>query len=83
MKAISKNNRPSKPKKKKSKSYWFEHQEKRGINPHKSAWSEFEEKQKRETFQEGTFSNQFCARCGAELRVDAKFCERCGERTSL
>ncbi len=69
------NSSPS-TRKKDKKSFWFEYAEKKGEDPHKSAWRKFEEDGKEK--QKGSI--RYCRKCGSELILDAKFCERCGQR---
>ncbi|MHA2245599.1 MAG: hypothetical protein ACXADY_11590 [Candidatus Hodarchaeales archaeon] len=67
---------PNQKRKKEKKSFWFEYAEKKGVNPHKSAWREYsnDEKEKRE------MRIRYCRKCGAAIIADGKFCERCGQR---
>ncbi|MHA1973802.1 MAG: hypothetical protein ACTSW1_12470 [Candidatus Hodarchaeales archaeon] len=60
------------------KSYWFEFAEKKGLSPHKSAWSQFLDNEKTKRTSENR--SLFCYQCGFELRIDSRFCERCGAR---
>lgn len=62
--------------KKEKKSFWFEYADKKGVDPHKSAWRKFEEDKL--VKQKGSI--RFCRRCGSEIIPNAKFCERCGQR---
>jgi ribosomal protein S27AE len=81
VKEITEINDSSKNRKKRKKSFWFEFAEDKGVNPHKSAWSDFltdeKENQENEQYKRG---KRFCTRCGVSLQLDAKFCERCGQR---
>lgn len=77
MTTITDENNTSQRRKKGKKSFWFEFAEKKGVNPHKSVWSEYEEqnKEKKGQFQD----KRYCNKCGATLPIDGKFCERCGQ----
>jgi len=69
----------SKPNKRSGKkSYWFEFAEKKGFSPHKSAWFQFLDNEKRKASSEK--QSLFCYRCGFELGTDSRFCERCGTK---
>ncbi|MFX0051476.1 MAG: zinc-ribbon domain-containing protein [Candidatus Hodarchaeota archaeon] len=78
MKEITEYRDPSKSRKKRKKSFWFEFAEDKGVNPHKSAWSDFLTNEKEN--DQHKRGNRFCSRCGVSLQLDAKFCERCGQR---
>ncbi|MHA2224249.1 MAG: zinc-ribbon domain-containing protein [Candidatus Hodarchaeales archaeon] len=73
---ISEGNNRSKNSKKKKKSFWFEYAEKKGVDPHKSAWTKFKE----ENSQKQKNNIHYCTKCGTTLKPDTKFCERCGQR---
>lgn len=81
VKEITEAKNPSQSRKKRKKSFWFEFAEEKGVNPHKSVWSEFNKNQKLNQ-ENKRFKREirFCSRCGASLEPDAKFCERCGQR---
>lgn len=64
--------------KKGKKSFWFEFAEEKGVNPHKSVWSEFERQNEEKPRQ--IQKQRYCTKCGATLPVDGKFCERCGQK---
>ena len=65
---------PSKDKKPSKKSFWFEFADKQGVNPHKSAWAEYDAQEKRKKKS----STRYCSQCGNELIKESRFCERCG-----
>ena len=63
------------------KSVWFKYAEEKGIDPHKSAWSDFTQKNpKSEDKKQKLASIRFCTKCGAQITSDSRFCERCGNR---
>ena len=70
-------------KKKRTKtSVWFEYAEEKGLNPHKSAWSDFDKKFINSNDKKQKLDSiKFCTQCGAQLTPDSRFCERCGNRT--
>lgn len=78
VKPISQANNDDTKKKKKTKSFWFEYAEKKGVNPHKSVWDDFskKEKEKKRAAEDATI--RFCSQCGGVLNSDSKFCQRCG-----
>ena len=64
------------------KSVWFKYAEEKGINPHKSAWSDFAQKNREsQEISEKSSKSRFCTGCGAQVTTDSRFCERCGNRT--
>ena len=77
VKQISDINGSANERKKKKKSFWFEYAEEKGLNPHKSAWAEFDEQEKRRQTNE---EMKFCDQCGASLKIDSRFCQRCGSK---
>ena len=63
------------------KSVWFKYAEEKGLDPHKSAWSDFKEKnplQNEEETQSPSIS--FCTQCGKQIEIKSRFCERCGTK---
>ncbi len=78
MKPISQAKNDDTKKKKKTKSFWFEYAEKKGVNPHKSVWNEFSKKEKEKKRAEEDATRRFCTQCGGVLNSDSKFCQRCG-----
>jgi uncharacterized paraquat-inducible protein A len=78
--SISNKNSDRKSKKKKPKSFWFEYAEKKGVNPHKSAWDEFSKKEKEKKGATEYATIRFCTQCGGTLNSGSKFCQRCGHR---
>ncbi|UCE14952.1 MAG: zinc ribbon domain-containing protein [Candidatus Heimdallarchaeota archaeon] len=79
MKQISRANENQGDRKKKKKSFWFEYAEKKGVDPHKSAWREFTDEKRKE---EGKIT-RFCRKCGTLIKTDWKFCEKCGSRIQI
>ncbi len=77
MKQISDINGSINQRKKKKKSFWFEYAEEKGLDPHKSAWAEFDKKEKELLTAEKV---RFCSTCGASLKMDSRFCQRCGSK---
>ncbi|MFX0173630.1 MAG: zinc-ribbon domain-containing protein [Candidatus Hodarchaeota archaeon] len=77
MKEITEIRDSSKNRKKRKKSFWFEFAEDKGVNPHKSAWFDFLTDQEKDL---NKHKDRFCTKCGVSLQLDAKFCERCGQR---
>ena len=73
---ISEGNNSQKTSKKEKKSFWFEYAEKKGVDPHKSAWRQFKD----EKIKKQKETPRFCTECGNTLKSEAMFCERCGER---
>ena len=69
-------------KKKRTKSsVWFKYAEEKGVNPHKSAWSDYAQKSTSEEKSKVKQSSiRFCTQCGAQVTPKSKFCERCGHR---
>jgi hypothetical protein len=69
-------------KKKRTKnSVWFQYAEEKGLDPHKSAWSDFKEKNPSgdgETTQPP--SVRYCTQCGKQIESQSRFCERCGTK---
>jgi len=64
------------------KSVWFKYAEEKGIDPHKSAWSDFTQKTPKSLEKNRKLrSIRFCTKCGAQITSDSSFCERCGNRT--
>ena len=64
------------------KSVWFKYAEEKGIDPHKSAWSDFDKNiDKSKDKKQKLKSIRFCTKCGAQITPDSRFCERCGNRT--
>ena len=64
------------------KSVWFKYAEEKGINPHKSAWSDFEKKENKSDDENRKHKSlRFCTKCGTQITSDTRFCERCGNRT--
>jgi len=64
------------------KSVWFKYAEEKGIDPHKSAWSDFAQKNQKITDKNRKLrSIRFCTKCGAQTTSDSRFCQRCGNRT--
>ncbi|MFX0015567.1 MAG: hypothetical protein ACFFB2_11720 [Promethearchaeota archaeon] len=64
-----------KPKKAK-KSFWFEYTEKKGEDPHKSAWRQYYDDER----ENKNRITRYCRKCGAVIHPEGKFCERCGQR---
>jgi len=73
---LSRSKTPSDGKKPSKKSFWFEFADKQGVNPHKSAWAEFDAKEKK---KQQAFI-RYCSQCGNGLVKESRFCERCGFR---
>ncbi len=71
---------PKRDKKNDKKSFWFEFAEKKGVNPHKSAWYEYQDQEKRKEKNTISEIDRFCTQCGFSLAAEAKFCERCGQK---
>ncbi|MHA2203949.1 MAG: zinc-ribbon domain-containing protein, partial [Candidatus Hodarchaeales archaeon] len=46
------------------------------VNPHKSAWRNFEDAEKETQGKR----RRYCKKCGASIQPNGKFCERCGHR---
>jgi hypothetical protein len=68
-------------KKRTEKSVWFKYAENKGLNPHKSAWSDYAEKGKKSENENKTLPQvRFCRKCGSEISPKSRFCERCGKR---
>ena len=64
------------------KSVWFKYAEEKGIDPHKSAWSDFAKNTgKSQKKKRKLDSLRFCTKCGTQFNSDSRFCERCGNRT--
>jgi len=64
------------------KSVWFKYAEEKGIDPHKSAWSNFTQKSpKSDKKNQKLKSIRFCTKCGTQLTSESRFCERCGNRS--
>lgn len=80
MKPISQAKNDVTNKKKKTRSFWFEYAEKKGVNPHKSVWNEFSKKEKETKRVAEYATTRFCTQCGGVLNSDSKFCQRCGNR---
>jgi membrane protease subunit (stomatin/prohibitin family) len=80
VKPITKMNNNRNNKKKKTKSFWFEYAEEKGVNPHKSAWEEFSAKEKEKKRATENATIRFCTQCGGTLNSDSRFCQRCGHR---
>ncbi len=69
-------------KKRTEKSVWLKYTESKGLDPHKSAWSNFKEKTSSSDSQKkNPPSIRFCTQCGAQQPIDTRFCERCGVRS--
>ena len=69
-------------KKRTKESVWFKYPEEKGINPHKSAWADFDKKEVTKGDKKKKLESiKFCTQCGAQLTPDSRFCERCGNRT--
>ncbi len=69
-------------KKRIKKSVWFKYAEEKGIDPHKSAWSDFAQKNRKSPDKNRKLKSiRFCTKCGAQITSDSRFCERCGNRT--
>ena len=67
--------------KKTKKSVWFQYAEEKGLDPHKSAWSDFKEKNPlRDKDRPQSPSIQYCTQCGKQIKVQSRFCERCGTK---
>jgi hypothetical protein len=66
-------------KKRTEKSVWFKYADEEGLDPHKSAWADYAEK---ETPSRGAKEKlpqfRFCTKCGDQLNPESRFCERCG-----
>ena len=68
-------------KKKTEKSVWFKYAEEKGLDPHKSAWADYAEKEIPPNNTKQTLPQiQFCTQCGGEISLESRFCERCGSR---
>ncbi len=80
VKQISEDRKDLKSDKKKKKSFWFEYAEDKGVNPHSSAWSEFTQNEKNMKRTKESYTIRFCSQCGGSLKIDSKFCQRCGHR---
>jgi uncharacterized paraquat-inducible protein A len=64
------------------KSVWFKYAEEKGIDPHKSAWSDFSRNNTKSNDKNQKLASlRFCTQCGAQFTSDSRFCERCGNRT--
>ena len=69
-------------KKRTKESVWFKYAEEKGINPHKSAWADFDKQNvNNKDTKKKLGSIKFCTQCGAQLTPDSRFCERCGNRS--
>lgn len=80
VKPISEAKKYNRVKKKEKKSFWFEYAEKKGVDPHSSAWKDFSSKEKEKARKEEFKSLRFCTQCGGELKRDSTFCQKCGQR---
>ncbi len=73
---LARSKTPSEGKKSSKKSFWFEFADKKGVNPYKSAWAEFETQEKKKKQS----SIRYCSKCGYGLVMESRYCERCGLR---
>ena len=67
-------------KKRTEKSVWFKYAEDKGLDPHKSAWSDFKDKNTKSEKKKHQSSIRFCTQCGKQVDIKSRFCERCGTR---
>ena len=67
-------------KKRTEKSVWFKYAEDKGLDPHKSAWSDFKDKNIKSEKKKHKSSIRFCTQCGKQIDNKSRFCERCGTR---
>ena len=66
-------------KKRTEKSVWFKYADEEGLDPHKSAWADYAEKNEPESGSNSKLPQiRFCTQCGAQLTSESRFCERCG-----
>ena len=66
-------------KKRTETSIWFKFAEEEGLDPHKSVWADYSDKEIPSTDTKKKLPHfRFCTQCGAQISPESRFCERCG-----